>query len=32
MAFHKICFLNFVDITIEKFAGINFATAVTQTS
>ena len=31
MAFDKFRFLDFTDITIEKFAGINFAIAVTQT-
>ena len=31
MAFDKFWFLNFVDISIEKFAGINFAIVVTQT-
>ena len=31
IAFLKFWFLNFVDISIEKFAGINFAIAVTQT-
>ena len=30
MAFDKFWFFNFVDISIEKFAGINFAIAVTQ--
>ena len=31
MAFDKSWFLNFVDISIEKFVGINFAMAVAQT-
>ena len=31
MVFDKFWFLNFVDTSIEKFAGINFAIAVTQT-
>ena len=31
MAFDKFRFLDFTDVTIEKFAGINFAIAVTQT-
>ena len=31
MAFDQFWFLNFEDITIEKFASINFAIAVTQT-
>ena len=31
MAFDKFWFLNFLDISIEKFAGINFAIAVTKT-
>ena len=30
-AFYKFWFLNFVDISIEKFAAINFAIAKTQT-
>ena len=30
MAFDKFWFLNFVDISIEKFAGINFAIVVAQ--
>ena len=31
MPFDKFWFLNFVDLSIEKFAGINFDIAVTQT-
>ena len=31
MAFDKFWFLNFVDLSIEKFAAINFDIAVTQT-
>ena len=31
MGFDKFWFLNFVNISIEKLAGINFAIAVTQT-
>ena len=30
MAFDKFWFLNFLDISIEKFAGINFVIAVIQ--
>ena len=31
MVFDKFWFLNFVDLSIEKFAAINFAIAVIQT-
>ena len=31
LSFDKFWFLNFVDINIEKFPGINFAIAVTET-
>ena len=31
LAFNKVWFLNFVDINIGKFAGVNFAIAVTET-
>ena len=31
MGFDKFWFLNFVNISIEKFAGINFAIVVIQT-
>ena len=31
LAFDKVWFLNFVDINIEIFAGVNFAIAVNET-
>ena len=31
LAFNKVWFLKFVDINVEKFAGVNFAIAVTET-